>query len=398
MSDQSTSFDLTGFNEFGVRAVLDGLGVIRGQVSRFDYDPASRRLAVDLTGEGVAAEVGRFLDGMRNVHRFTARKVIGGHAGTVRLDHSIDPELAASPDLHVMGPGLCSLRGGLLALFRYFEAEMRALADVFGAEDSHHPVMLPGALLAEMGYFGHFPHHVTCCCHFPDSLPVLEAVAAGADRPWPELAADYQARLTAPSHVLTPGVCLPCYPQQRGLRLAPGAVRTLTMQNHVFRYEAGNFRPLARGWDFTVRDIVFFGATADLEGLRRQVMDRTLAMCAALDLDVTLELANDPFFLDASRDKAVYQRLGDVKYELLASLPGRDGGLAISSFNLHRDYYTRLYDIGLEGGGGAESACMGFGLDRWLYAFVAQKGLDPQGWPRSVTTAIDAVTARQSRF
>jgi hypothetical protein len=109
-------------------------------------------------------------------------------------------------------------------------------------------------------------------------------------------------------------------------------------------------------------------------------MDRALALCRDLDLEVTIELANDPFFLDASRDKAIYQRMGEVKYELLFPLANRDA-LAASSFNLHRDYYTSVYNTRRPDGSLAESACMGFGLERWLYGFLAQKGLERGAWP-----------------
>ena len=126
-------------------------------------------------------------------------------------------------------------------------------------------------------------------------------------------------RLGEPRHILTPAVCLPCYRQHRGAVI--DGVRTLTMQNHVFRYEGTSFRPLQRGWDFTVRDIVFFGTDEELSRLREAVMDRAIALCQELGLQATIELANDPFFLDTSRDKAVYQRMGEVKYELLFPLP-----------------------------------------------------------------------------
>ena len=158
-------------------------------------------------------------------------------------------------------------------------------------------------------------------------------------------------------------------------------VRTLTMQNHVFRYEGTNFRPIRRGWDFNVRDIVFFGSYEDLSRLRAEVMERAIGLCRELDLEVTIELANDPFFLETSRDKAIYQRMGEVKYELLFPLPHRGESIAASSFNLHRDFYTSVYDTRRPNGELAESACMGFGLERWVYGFLTQKGLHPRAWP-----------------
>jgi len=384
----SRSFALGTLGEEGVRAILDGLRTAGDEVRGAGYDAATGTLSVELTGEHAAAEVERFVAGMRRTLRFVSRKVLKENRARTLVEGPIDEQLRACGDLQFLGEGLTGLRGRVLSLFRFFEREVKAIADAFGAEDNHYPVMIPNALLAEMGYFGHFPQHVTFCCHLPDSLPVLEAVAAESKQPKLHGLPRLEGRLDPPEHVLTPGVCLPCYVQQRDLVLAPGDVRTLTMQNHVFRYEANNFRPLARGWDFTVRDIVFFGARDAVEERRAAVMERAFAFCRDLDLEVTLELANDPFFLDASRDKAVYQRMGEVKYELLFHLPQRPEPLAASSFNLHRDYYTAIFNTRQANGELAESACMGFGLERWLYGFLSQKGLDPARWPERVTGAL----------
>ncbi len=384
----SRSFPLGKLSDAGVRALLDGLRTVGEEVRDAAYDPDTGALTVELTGAHAAAEVERFVAAMRQSLRFVNRKILKENRAQKLVNGPIDDQLRACGDLQFLGEGLTGLRGRALALFRFFEREARAIADAFAAEDNHYPVMIPNDLLAEMGYFGHFPQHVTFCCHLPDSLPVLEAVAAESKQPKLHGLPRLEGRLDPPAHVLTPGVCLPCYVQQRDAVLAEGEVRTLTMQNHVFRYEANNFRPLARGWDFTVRDIVFFGGRQDVEERRAAVMERAFALCRELDLDVTLELANDPFFLDASRDKAVYQRMGEVKYELLFHLPQRPDPLAASSFNLHRDYYTAIFNTRLANGERAESACMGFGLERWLYGFLSQKGLDPANWPKRVTEAL----------
>lgn len=379
------SFDLRKANEAGVRAVIDGLSLDGENVVGVNFDPAAGVLEVELTGDESAARVEAFVASTVRTHRRIARKVLKECRAASVQYHDVDAALAESKDVQRLGEGLTGLRGELLALFRFFEREFMRLAEEFGAEENHYPVMLPAEVLAEVGYLAHFPQHVTFCSHLPASLPVLESVAAAPDAVRGETAEDFGARLSSPRHVLIPGVCLPCYGQQRGAVLEPGRVRTLTMQNHVFRYEGASFRPLTRAWDFTVRDIVFFGGYEELSRLREEVMERTLALCRELDLEVTIELANDPFFLDASRDKAVYQRMGEVKYELLFQLPYRGEALAASSFNLHRDFYTSVYDTRRADGSLAESACMGFGLERWLYGFLSQKGLDRSGWPSRVT-------------
>jgi len=371
------TFQLGKLSEAGVRAIVDGLSIDAENVRRHELDASSGTLTVELTRAEAAEHVEAFVANMRRTHKLIARKVRAEHRASRLELHDVDADLEASSDVHLLGDGLIGLSGDLLRLFRFFEEKFRALAARYGAEEQHYPVMVPSAVLAEVGYFGHFPQHITFCSHLPGDLPVLERVARTETGKVPE-----QLELTPATHVLTPAVCLPCYRQNRGAMIEN--VRTLTMQNHVFRYEGTRHSPLRRGWDFTVRDIVFFGSFEDLSRLRAEVMEHAMALCRDLDLEATIELANDPFFLDASRDKAVYQRMGEVKFELLFPMPNGRESLAASSFNLHRDYYTSVYDTRRPNGELAESACMGFGIDRWLYAFLTQKGMDAAEWPAKV--------------
>ena len=381
-------FDLSELGDAAVRAIVDGLQVDREHVLGVNHNPGSGVLEVALAGAGAAGHVEDFIAGMRRTHKVIGRKVLKATRANSLAVRDIDADLVSSRDVLRLGDGLIGLRGPLLDLFRFFEREFRELARAFDAEEHHYPAMVPVEVLSEVGYFDHFPQHVTFCSHLRGSLPLLEAAAHEASASRDGLPDSFQKKLTSPGHVLIPAVCLPCYRHQRGTMLESGRVRTLTMQNHVYRYEGAGFRPLARAWDFTVRDIVFFGRHDDLVRLRSEVIDRTLELCRALDLEVSIELANDPFFLDTSREKAVYQRMGEVKYELLFPLPPHGGELAASSFNLHRDFYTAVYDVRQEGIGLAESACMGFGLERWVYGFLIQKGLDPRDWPDRVASRL----------
>ena len=377
------TFDLSRVDAGGVSAICDALDVDSANVRRHRFDAASGILSVELTHAAARGHVENFIAGMRQTQKLMRRKVVKENVVADAHIGDIDAALAASPDVQILGDGLVGLRGELLALFRFLESRFREIAAEFGAEENHYPVMVPSEVLAEVGYFGHFPQHVTFCSHLPGDLPLLQSVAAEAKTS--DAAPRVAGRLGEPRHILTPAVCLPCYRRHRGAVI--DGVRTLTMQNHVFRYEGTSFRPLQRGWDFTVRDIVFFGTYEDLSRLREEVMERAIALCRELGLSVTIELANDPFFLDTSRDKAVYQRMGAVKYELL--FPLHDGrALAASSFNLHRDFYTSIYDTRMAGGERAESACMGFGIERWLYGYLTQR------WSAGVPPAADGRLAR----
>jgi hypothetical protein len=69
------------------------------------------------------------------------------------------------------------------------------------------------------------------------------------------------------------------------------------------------------------------------------------------------------------------------------------GDLAIASLNLHHDHFGTAFGITRDGGP-AHSACLAFGIERWLFAITQRHGTDPQSWPRPEEAA-QKVRARQ---
>jgi seryl-tRNA synthetase len=380
-------FDLSALDARGRRSVLERVEVAQTQLRAATIDETAGTLVVEATDDEAMQYLASVVAAATEAQKRLRERVLLAHVAQRVEGGDVDDALRASREVYELDEGLVGLRGNVLRLFRFFENEFLSLARSYGADENHYPVLVPLSLLERLRYFTHFPQHVTFCSHLPEDLPTLEWFAARASGGDGTVDAHMRERLAAPTHALKPAVCLPCYGQQRGRRLARDEVVAVTMQNHVLRYEGGRVRSLERLWDFSVRDVVVFGSGRDLERLRMDVMERAIALCRELDLDARIELANDPFFLDASRHKSVYQRLGEVKYELTLDLPQRGYRLAASSFNLHRDFYTSIYDIRLAEGALAETACMGFGLERWTYGFLSQKGVDPSAWPARVRRA-----------
>jgi seryl-tRNA synthetase len=360
------------------------------------YDGAPDEVRVEASDDAALAYVDTLVSDVRRTRGKLRQKVLDRSPASCLYAGDIDAELRASGELYELDAGLVGFRGRLLRLFQFFADEFLALARDYRAEENHYPVLLPLGIFDEVGYFGHFPQQVTFCAHWPEDLPFLDGVVQAA-RACGRLPDEVLRDLVPPAHALKPAVCLPCYRQRRDAVLPAEGAIAVTMQNHVFRYEGGSLRAPGRLWDFTVRDVVFFGDASSVAARRQEVMSRVMDLCRELDLDATLQLANDPFFLDQTRDMRLYQRMGEVKYELLLSLPQRREELAVSSFNLHRDFYTRVYNIRRDGGELAESGCMGFGIDRWVYAFVSQKGLDARRWPARVARRVDDIVRDDER-
>lgn len=105
-----------------------------------------------------------------------------------------------------------------------------------------------------------------------------------------------------------------------------------------------------------------------------------LALAARLGLDMTMEVAVDPFF-DKGGSRAKMAQLFPVKEEFIV------GGLAVGSVNYHRNFFGQRCDISLPTGEPAHTSCLAFGLERWVHALTARFGD-----ARSATEALWEVT------
>jgi seryl-tRNA synthetase len=190
-------------------------------------------------------------------------------------------------------------------------------------------------------------------------------------------------------YCLPPTMCFHTY-HQLAERPLPAPSMVVTSRGKSFRFESRYRRSMERLWDFTIREVVFLGSRESVLAGRRRLMELTFALVEALGLGGRCEVANDPFFVDGdSAGRAWSQRMLELKYELrLPFAPGRD--LAAGSFNFHERFFGESFAIAAAAGEAApvHTACAGFGLERFAYAFLCQHGLDPGGWPDDVRQAV----------
>ena len=149
----------------------------------------------------------------------------------------------------------------------------------------------------------------------------------------------------------------------------------LTTRNTCFRHES-HYEPLRRLWSFSMREIVCLGTKAETVGVRRQRPDEAAdEFLRLMDLPVEWLTATDPFFQPQSNPKYLFQRLQPVKHEATYG-----GDLAIASLNRHHDHFGTAFAITRDGAP-AHSACLAFGLERWLFAITHRHGTDRDPGP-----------------
>jgi seryl-tRNA synthetase len=282
-------------------------------------------------------------------------------------------ELVRRGDVWLSAPGLVGLRGATLALFQQIERAVARLADRETREQWLVPAGIPLPVLARADYFASFPQWLTLASHLSADEAELGRVATAFDP------AEAARRAHAPADAaLPPAVCYHVYGDLAHATLT--ARLEVTAQSTCWRHEAEGFSPLSRGWAFTMREIVCLGTEAEVTAFRTRTMREACELARALDLEPCVQIAEDPFFAPTARGKALLQQVKALKHEL--KLPLGDGRtLAAASFNHHERFFGEAFDIRLEDGTAAHTACTAFGLERWLLAVLVRYGPDPAAWP-----------------
>jgi hypothetical protein len=279
----------------------------------------------------------------------------------------VDPTI---PDLQWSEDGYAALSGALLEKAMELDAVFRDWAGDLGATEYRFPAMIPVRSLAPIAYLRSFPHLATFATSGRRSDEALTSIAEECGTA--ERIPASEEFLDPVEQILTPAACYHFYPRLAGSRLTSPLVVTTKCQCHRREQE---YLPLQRQWCFEMRELVCIGDPDAIEEFTEDCRGRIEALVAALRIDAAWQTATDPFFDPAADPKALAQLVEPVKKELCTG-----DGLAIASVNLHRRFFGECYDI-RHGNGAANSACVAFGIERWLYALMEVHGPDVAAWP-----------------
>ena len=286
--------------------------------------------------------------------------------------------LRADGSLWEAAPGVVGLKGPVAMLLSEIEAAVSDLARADTSNEWRAPAGVSFVTLERAQYFASFPQWLTAASHLSGDSSVLEGIASASS---PSAAA---CSSLAPAGVaLPPAVCYNTYAAFADSVISSPTL--MTAQGTCWRHEGDRISPLERGWAFTMREIVCLGAEHDVKKFLDRSTARVTALERALGINAEVEAASDPFFAPTARGRAALQRIKGLKHELVFRFP--DGKpLAIASFNDHELFFGEAFGISLPDGTPAWSGCVAFGLERWLLAVLATHGVEPRGWPLTMTT------------
>lgn len=164
-----------------------------------------------------------------------------------------------------------------------------------------------------------------------------------------------------------------------------------TVRGVCCRGEGGHYFMLERMRSFSMREVTFIGRPAEVLAFRERALAFLAAVTGALGLGGRLSPANDPFFLvdqDAGRPGAEDADGAVSKMELRLGLYD-DKSVACASVNVHGSFFAERLDIsGPDLGESLWTACVAFGLERWVWAILVQFGPHSERWPTAVRDLI----------
>jgi seryl-tRNA synthetase len=245
------------------------------------------------------------------------------------------------------------------------------------AEQLRFPPIISKRTLEKAGYLKSFPNLCGAIYSFKGNeaaaLDLMERAHCGDD---------WSMHLTMTDVVLVPAACYPAYPAValRG-RLPKGGLRLDLGGSYVFRNEpSGN---PARLQMFHQREMIRIGTAENVIEWREMWIDRAKCILDQLGLRAKMEIASDPFFGRGGKLLASSQRELGLKFEVLVPIASSEP-TAVSSFNFHQDHFGSAFGIVLDDGSVANSACLGFGLERITLALIREHGFNPAKWPAAV--------------
>lgn len=237
-----------------------------------------------------------------------------------------------------------------VAIIRKLEREIIAFAKEYHLKEWEIPALIRGDILKKCGYFTAMPHQLTPIGYIKPKA--IANVIINND----VLSND----ISQSDYYLTPAACIHLYPMLEKEQLENVIITT---RARVYRYENMQFKKGQRLWDFAVREFVAVGKPEFVKTFLKDFQYKSLELCKTVEINARLLVSNDHFYpTKANLLMQKMQKANSLKMELVAETKGES--VAIASYNYHNFHFSKPFHF--DKNGKVVTACVGFGLDRWL--------------------------------
>jgi seryl-tRNA synthetase len=356
-----------------------------GQVVAIDISSAQPPATAEL-----AEKINRVVASDIIAQRPVEQKVIWQSQHSPAINEHLYEQLVERGIAAELGEGQVCLGEPFIKLMHSFDTRLRRIAvELMQGQEYQYPTLIRTDVLDRCGYFNSFPQFLMFVTRLHSDLDVyrgfLERYRQHGDVR--AFALDCCDNL---DYCLPPTMCFHTYHHFRDRQLGADQNLVVTARGKSFRFESRYARTLERLWDFTIREIVFIGSRDFVLERRETFMQHCFALMEELQLSGYCEVANDPFFCNQDTAARIWtQKVLEMKYELRLRVAA-ERTIAVGSFNFHEEFFGQNFQIRTHEGAWVRSGCVGFGLERLVYAFLCQYGLDERDWPAAITGTLSA--------
>lgn len=315
---------------------------------------------------------------VKNLEDYTEVKTIN--------NNSIFQTLLEKESIKMIDSGIYAYSGIFLKIYRYFDIKI----EEFGRQtfdrikEYEFPALYPIDKYERGGYFETFPHYIMFQTTMKNDLNVIERFSKNGSKE-----KNIFKEMKAPSRVLRNATCVPIYHFLRNQQIDDAGPQTFMVSGRCFRNEGNNVYEIARLNEFNMKEYVFVGSPEQCK--EKIIMAKELwhFWITTFGLNCKICTANDSFFASNYKKLQFFQILGDAKQEFQCRLDDAHKYIAVGSANFHRTHFSKPYNIRLQNGNYAHSACFAFGLERLSYSLLCQKGLDTKRWDQATVKEIE---------
>lgn len=278
--------------------------------------------------------------------------------------------------------GLISLGKEAVDLFDYFDTIFRNIALKLGASEEKYPVLLGINTMNYTGYYRRTPQYTMFCSDVTEDFSELEKMSKATF-----VKNNMDEVVKKPGFSLSPSACFHVYEKYQNKEIKNGTI--ITLNQNVFRNEGRlNWDEFGRLRDYHVREIVFFGSEKYVEEIRERISKEIMQIIKRLEINAFMSVAADAFIMPKMIRYKKYQIMERSKYEVRMSYEN-DRTIAVASLNLHGTAFTNSFNIKVQGEENPVSGCIGFGIERWIMAFLVQYGTNVERWPGEIQQFIE---------
>lgn len=198
--------------------------------------------------------------------------------------------------------------------------------------------------------------------------------------------------LKEPSYVNAPAQCEPFYQffSNEIIDESEFPIKYFDRSGWTYRWEGGGSKGLDRVHEFQRVETVWLSTPEDVNQIRDEHVKLSHELANELELEWYTEIGDDPFYLEGRKVENRGIEFPDVpKYEMRLKVPRKEKGVAVVSANVHGTHFIEGFSIKEAHKHRIWTGCCGFGITRWVFGFLSQKGFDERNWPENLRKKVN---------